>query len=262
MNGQKVSKSDQSVINAFLATNQGFQADRVIADPEINRDFLTRCAESGLPGTAFDWNWRLMNLRKTGHLKGLPRSLRTIVPMEESEFDRYKFACEIAIQRFVKEGDTTLDHVLCDPEMAASFDRFVLTMLPDRPSSFKIRWFAFRIRKRANKVRQDAAKLNKDIQIPTELANPYSLKLSHIPAQPGLYWLSGQDRHLYVGETMNLRERFEVQFGHQKFGFWDTPFEQLKISFRPVSAKLAEHQSRWISKWQPVGNYSDLASKQ
>jgi len=71
------------------------------------------------------------------------------------------------------------------------------------------------------------------------------------------------EKHLYVGETVNLRDRFEVQFSHKKFAFWDTAFDQLHVSFKAVNAStpLPQNQSRWISKWQPIGNYEELATK-
>jgi site-specific DNA-methyltransferase (adenine-specific) len=254
---------DRGIVDAFLATRQGFPVDRVIADPDINGPFLAKCVGLGLPGRAFDWNQRLMNLRKIGHFKGLPRSLRTVLPTEERDFDRYKFACEIAIQRFEQDNDLTLDHILCDPDLAGGFDRYVLTMLPDSPSSLKIRWFAIRIRKSVSSIRSSSANLATLVSMPRDGENPFGLAPSQIPSERGMYWLSGHQQHLYVGETMNLRDRFEVQFGHKKFNFWDTAPEHLHFSFKAVgtTTPLPQNQSRWISQWQPIGNYLELATK-
>src|SRR5206468_5607 len=168
-----------------------------------------------------------------------------------------------AIQRFESDCEATLDHVLCDPRLASAFDQYVLTMLPDEPSSLEIRWFALRIRKAADKISQAAGKLNKDIAIARDFESPFSLDQSKVPASPGLYWLRDDNRHLYVGETDNLQERFEIQFGHKKFGFWGTPLDQLLLPFKKVDAPiptLPKHQSRWISKWQPIGNFEKLAA--
>lgn len=221
----------------------------------------------GLPGKAFDWNHRLMNLRKAGHFKGLPSSKPTTFDFEEKAFDRYRFACEIAIQRFEHEGKMTLDHILCDPQLASGFDRYVLAMLPEEPSSLEIRWFALRIRKNANRISKSSASLDTIIPKAKETENPFNLKLSKVPSEPGLYWLSGDRRHLYVGETENLRERLDVQFGGQrKFDFWETPLEKLELAFSvaalPTRAATPKHQSRWILKWQPIGNYGKLATRQ
>ena len=262
------SDMNRGIIDAFHATRNGFPIDRVIADPVVNEQFIARCKSLGLPGKAFDWNHGLMNLRKAGYLKGLPKSSPTTFEFEERAYDRYRFACEIAIQRFEQDGVTTLDHILCDPDLASSFDQYVLAMLPDQPSSLvslKIRWFALRIRKAANYISKSSASLKTKISMAREKENPFDLDRSKVPAEPGLYWLSGGPTHLYVGETENLRERLEVQFGHRNFNFWNTPHDQLRIAFRtvapPAVAALPKHQSHWISKWQPIGNYGKLAMR-
>jgi site-specific DNA-methyltransferase (adenine-specific) len=257
---------NRALIEAFFTTRNGFSVDRIIADPELNEEFVRECTRLGLPGEAAEWNQRLMNLRKAGHLN-VPSSSRTKYGWTSAEFYRYKFACEIAIQRFVKESGATLDHVLCDPCLARAFDQYVLSMLPDepKPSSLKIRWFAFRIRKNADRISQDAAKLNKDIPLARHPESPFAVDISRVPAVRGLYWLSGENRALYVGETDNLRERLEFQFGHKKFDFWGIPRHKLQLRFRPVEAPLPDlpkHQSRWISKWQPIGNFEKLAAPQ
>ncbi len=203
MNGSP-SHSDEGIIDSFHATRDGFPVDRVIADPDLNRKFVAECSRLKLPGEAADWNHRLMNLRKMGRFKGLPPSKSTVFEYEEREYDRYRFACEIAIQRFEQEDKLTLDHVLCDPRLATAFDRLVLAMLPDEPTSLKIRWFALRLRKSANYISKRSASLAKCVPMPRDTCNPFSVKFSEVPAQPGLYWLSGDQKHLYVGETDNL----------------------------------------------------------
>ena len=256
---------NRGIMEAFFSTRQGFPVDRVIADPELNEEFVGICGRLGLPGRAFDWNQRLMNLRKAGHLKGIPHSLRTTFPLEDRQFYRYKFACEIAIQTFEQAGKTTLDQVLCDPEMARDFDQYVRKMLPDpdQPTSLMIRWFALRIRKAAHQISQASAKLGSVIEISRDRENPFSLNCSKVPESPGLYWLHDKSNHLYVGETDNLRERMEIQFGHKKFDFWKASLGELQVAYKTVDVPdgvLPRHQSRWISSWSPIGNYAKLAA--
>jgi DNA modification methylase len=260
------SELNPGITDAFFASRDGFPVDRVIADPMLNEQFIAACRRLGLPGKAFDWNHCLMNLRKAGHFKGMPASKQTSFEFGDREFDRYRFACEIAIQWFEGGGAATLDHILCDPDLARGFDEYVLAMLPDKPNSLKIRWFALRIRKGANYISRSSATLRRKIAKTRESENPFALKPSRIPAEPGLYWLFGAKKHLYVGETKNLRERLEVQFGTSKFNFWDTARDQLQLAFRvvkPIEAtNLPKHQSRWISEWRPIGNYEKLAARQ
>jgi DNA modification methylase len=256
---------DGGISDAFFAIRQGFPVDRVIADPGLNDAFVAKCAQLGLPGKDFDWNQRLMNLRKMGRLK-VPTSLRTTFPLStKAEFDRYKFACEIAIQYF-EEANATLDHVLCDPKLARSFDDYVLSMLPDRPSSLKIRWFALRIRKQANRISAKAALLDHMIEKGTHSENPFEMKPANIPSEPGLYWLSAGSKALYVGETINLHDRLSIQFRQDsQFSFWGNSHRTLRLCFhadQSRAASLPEHQSRWISEWKPIGNYKLLATRQ
>lgn len=258
------SRTHAGIAEAFFAAGDGFPVDRVIADPDLNQQFLSACTRLGLPGSAYDWNHGLMNLRKMGQFKGLPPSKSTKFEYEEKEYDRYRFACEIAIQRFEEDG-ATLDHVLCDPKLARSFDQYVLAMIPDKPSSLKIRWFALRLRKAATYIARSSAKLNTEIEKTRDVENPFELHPSKVPSEPGLYWLSGDKKHLYVGETENLRERFKVQFSRNTFDFWNTSRDRLRIAFQVATpqeaTRLPKHQSWWISQWEPVGNYKKLAMR-
>ena len=263
----KALQEHRGLAEAFLATRNGFPVDRVIADPDLNEQFIAKCTKLGLPGRAFDWNHGLMNLRKAGLIKGLPASKPTKFEFEQKAFDRYRFACEIAIQRFEQEGKITLDHVLCDPDLAREFDQYVLAMLPDKPDSLKIRWFALRIRKNANYISRASAKLRTKIEMARQTENPFDLDLSKVPSTPGLYWLSGSRKPLYVGETENLQARFGVQFEERiEFDFWGTSRDALRLTFRavatPETEELPKHQSRWISEWEPIGNYRKLATRQ
>jgi hypothetical protein len=201
-----------------------------------------------------------MNLRKAGYFRGLPRSKATTFPLERAEFEKYKFACEIAMQKF-RADETPFDNVLCDPELAREFDEFVRSMIPERLTSLKIRWFALRLRKRASEYKSEARKLNACVALPRDYENPFTMRLACVPASPALYWLQGEDRRLYVGETQNLRERLEVQFCPNRFGFWGVEKKRLEIGYRSVDSVkiLRPNQSIWIGKWKPEGNLADLA---
>lgn len=251
----------RGVLEAFFAIRNGFSADRVIADPDLNEQFLQACRRIGLPGQARDWNIQLLNLRKAGSLAGLPRSEMSYLPREE--IDLCSYACEIALQRINEQG-RTLDQVLCEPTQAAEFDRFVQSMISMKVSPFKIRWVALYIRKRAKKNRQAGLQLNRLQPLPKDGQLLSSLNLNVIPAAAGLYWLQSPDKKLYVGETIDLRRRFQLQFQTPGFGFWETDRRTLDIRYSALNnsetALLKANQSRWIAHWKPVGNYSGFAA--
>jgi len=253
---------NRGIVEAFFAARDGFPVDRVIADPDLNARFAEICGRLGLPGKPTHWNHRLMNLRKAGYFTGLPRSKVTTFPLEKAEFEKYKFACEIAMQKFQADG-IPFDKVLCDPEMAAEFDAFARLMIPERLTSLKIRWFALRLRKGESKYRRDARALKAEdrVALPRDYENPFGMRRARVPASPGLYWLQGEGRRLYVGETPNLRERLEIQFSADRFGFWGVDKQKLELGHRCVDSAdiLRPNQSIWIAKWKPEGNLARLA---
>jgi site-specific DNA-methyltransferase (adenine-specific) len=254
------SEIDRGILEAYLAARDGFSADRVIADRDLNREFVSLCERLGLLGKAKDWNLRLFNLRKAGRLSGLPRPRKTVI--SRSEMDRYEFACEIVIQEFAEKG-CALDNLLCDPGKADQFDRRVRSIVRTDLSSLLIRWAALRIRKRAHDVRKERETLASPIKRPRTAYLAHDFDLQCVTEGPGLYWLQSADeeKKLYVGKTENLRLRFQLQIKDSPFDFWETPRSELEIRFAPANRDvLLGNQSYWINEWKPRGNYSLLAA--
>ncbi len=74
--------------------------------------------------------------------------------------------------------------------------------------------------------------------------------------------LEGPGQKLYVGETLNLRQRLKVQLGAKSFDFWGTGKEDVGVRFSslPEINELKANQSRWITEWKPIGNYTGFAA--
>jgi site-specific DNA-methyltransferase (adenine-specific) len=250
----------RGIIEAFFTVRGEYPPDRVLADPELNERFVQACRRLGLAGQPYDWNRQLLNLRKAGRLKGLPRAPRT--PLTPEEIDRYGYACEIALQR-LKEQGKTLDQVFCEPEQAAEFDRYVGSMIPERVPPFRLRWLAIHVRKRAKTIRLAGLKADAGNLWPNSAQPVRSLDFNTIPALPGLYWVEAPSKRLYIGETLDLRQRLQLQLEAREFNFWDTDRESLNIRYRELpdvdDMHLKGHQSWWIAHWNPVGNYSGFA---
>jgi site-specific DNA-methyltransferase (adenine-specific) len=252
----------RGIIEAFFASRDGFSADRVITDPELNAQFLEACRRLGLPGQASVWNHQLMNLRKAKEFAGLPPSRRT--RMTAKEADQCIFACEIAMQR-LHEQRRSLDHVLCVPEEAEEFEREVRSMVAAEISSFKIRWVALQIRKRASGISQAGSRLESLLKLPRERHQITESDWDAFSNAPGLYWLASPNRKLYVGATFDLQQRFRLQFGTAtQFDFWGANRRELNLRIRKLAkgdtALLPSNQSRWIAEWKPIGNFVDLAA--
>jgi hypothetical protein len=69
------------IVKAFHHASQGFSPDRVIADPDLNRAYLSECNRLGLGSDAARLNRSLLNLRKRGALRGIS-SRRVLVHRE------------------------------------------------------------------------------------------------------------------------------------------------------------------------------------
>ncbi len=181
----------RGIAEAFFIARDGYSADRVITDPELNQRFLEACRRLGLAGEPREWNWRLINLRKAGLFTGLPSSRRSSLTPEE--IDRYGYACEIGLQNLVKEG-RTLDQVLCEPMAAANFDRYVQSMISENVTSFKIRWMALSIRKRATDFQKAGRKL--------DYFQPLPRRREFLPT---LDWDSVPQGPVYTGSRVPIR---------------------------------------------------------
>lgn len=254
---------DRGIIEAFVLVRDGWSADRVVVDPDFNAAFLDKCKRLGIAGPDYELNRRLYGLRKSSLLRGL-HSKRTSLPIPGGEKDRIEYALEIEMQRFRLLGQS-LDDVVCDPKLAMKFDENVRAMIPSPYQSFSLRWLAMSLRKKANKYRVAGSTIKRPVDLPTDcVGSPFdNALLSRATADPGMYWLWGSTRKLYVGSTINLRDRLECQFGSSHFDFWGEDKSAIQIAFADfgeTAKKPFGHQSRWIKKWQPEGNYAEFAA--
>ena len=195
----------KGLVDAFQATHQGFSVDHMLANVELNQSFLEACGKKGLAGKPVEWNQTLLRVRKAGKL---PRGANRSHACTFAEMDLFSFASEVAMQRLTEEHATTLDCLLCDPDLAARFDKLAAAFSPGY-TSFEYRWAALALRKRAKKAKQLAESrysewLNRRLPAGKSLSDRQGKRY----ARPGVYLL--HDRHkqcLYVGETTDLARR-------------------------------------------------------
>lgn len=254
-------EAKRGIMEAFFTVRDGFPADRVIADPELNGRFLDLCRRLGLPGEPGTWNRQLLNLRKAGCFAGLPRSRKTSLTREE--IDQCSYACEIALES-LRERGLALDHILCEPREAADFDGLVRSMLSEEVTSLRIRWVALHIRKLAKRGRDYARKLESFQKLPSKAVAASVLEWDQLPARPGLYWLRSPEEKLYVGETLNLRQRLIRQIKTSSFDFWQTDRTDLDVRYCELPGDdeklLLGNLSHWVKLWKPKGNFAKFAA--
>jgi site-specific DNA-methyltransferase (adenine-specific) len=199
------------IAQAYLEVREGYSIDRVVADPEMDRRFLRRCREFGLTGTDFDLNWKLFNGRKNKFFTDLPKTKNYTA----SRKDEFEFSSEIAI-RYVQEHvrtsesrDISLDMIICDPDLAAKFDKIAARLAPGF-SPLDYRWLALGVRKAAGRYSSKA----ETIKFPDfeSLGATTSVRSSRIPTDQGMYFFRCEEQPLFIGETDNLRQRIERHF--------------------------------------------------
>lgn len=253
----------RGVVEAFRLTHDGYSADRVVADPDLNNAFLDACNRIGIVGGPRMWNMLLFRLRKAGRLAEIETARRTTI--EWKDCDEYLFASEIALQSLLDAGEAeSFDEILCDPILVAQFDEFARRLAPGyRP--FEYRWAALRLRKEAKKARTRAAVLKAPKHfgpmIPVD-----DLDTDKLPEVPGLYLLSESAKNkIYVGETMNLRRRLDLQFAPFQISTWAQLSKSILVQTLPMadsSAGMLTWQSCMVRKYKrrPRLNYHELRS--
>jgi len=187
-----------AIAQAFMASHQGYSADRVLADPSLNDRFLENCQLRGFPGEAATWNHLLLNVRKHGGLASIDTSRRTAITRKE--MDSFIFASEIAWRRVSQDHTCSLDEILCDPKLSSQFDRWAAEIAPGY-SSFEYRWAALSIRKDASKGNNVLEQVDEAF---ARCVVPVS-KLNRLPLSEGHYLITAGEVPFFVGFAGSLR---------------------------------------------------------
>lgn len=195
-----------AVKQAFLRIREGFSADRIVADPDMNRRFLECCKAAGLSQAPRDLNRHLLNLRKEGKLTGIKSRATSF-----SNKDDYEFASEIAARFLERRDHVTLDDIICDPSLAREFDGYARSVSPGF-ESLHYRWAALGLRKRKRLRPEIVSRVapHEDVSIHETVG----LDVSTIPHSQGLYIFYDTTETLYVGETQDLQRRIAKHLEH------------------------------------------------
>jgi hypothetical protein len=229
--GEKIEK----IMEAFLEVREGYSADKVIADPALNRRFLRRCRELGLAGTDFELNWELLNARKSSKLSNLSNLIKTTRYSVGKVIDDFEYASELAVRYMQRSKDVSLDQIICDPELAEEFDTYASRLAPNF-SSLQYRWAAFGLRK-AGRLGKKADKIGEIPELES-FGKVESLKLQRIPEVGGLYLFSSDDTPVFASQTDNLRHRLERHVTISSSGLphwlWDVIRHPLQVEIAPL----------------------------
>lgn len=251
------------VAQAYAASSDGYSVDRVVIDPELNREFTGLCERFSLVGDTRTWNTLLFRLRKAGKLSHTPATRRTSFSWEDC--DEFMFASEVAWQSLLNENAaTSLDEILCDPSLAGELDRRAADLAPGR-TPLEYRWAALKLRKEARFARGRAAVLRPPrlIEKATPLSKTASDNLNNLP---GLYILSDDSQQeFYVGETLDLnRQLSQIRDQSEQWATHCQPIHVQTLPMDHVSAGRLAWKSCLISKLLqqcPRLNYFELCER-
>ncbi|MBM83448.1 MAG: site-specific DNA-methyltransferase [Planctomycetaceae bacterium] len=208
-------ETEKAVIEAFENSGQGYPADYVLCDEDLNKDFVSDCRSRGLGGSGYIWNRYLLQLRKAGKL---PKSKIRPANITSAQMDQFGYASEVAWRLLAIDYRKTLDDILCSPEFAEEFDRLASEFGPVNTdvTSLDYRRAALAIRKRSHSARHFASKkFSNWIQRRRELPR---IKIDDSLTQlerPGVFVLFAGDVGFYAGESENIRERVEHAMGNE-----------------------------------------------
>lgn len=245
------------IVSAFEVTHDGFSADRIVADPDLNASFTERCEHLGLAGDQRTWNTLLFRLRKAGKLSHIETTRQSGISW--TDVDPYLHASEISLQSLIEDDlATSIDEILCDPLLASEFDARARRYCPGR-TSLELRWAALKLRKQTKIARTRGAVLS----IPKKIGKPVPLAkvaCDDLPDLPGVYLLKANGKQkLFAGETLSLRQRIEITVTSSKNL---AELSDVTVQIFPTQTKSTNFlawQSCFVRKHRPKWNYQELA---
>ncbi len=207
----------KAVIESYQTAGDGYPADFILCDKNLNKKFIKECLKRGIGGNAIVWNRLMLKLRKSGKL---PRSTRRPPRISAEELNRYGYASEVAWRLVSDEFSSdflpppSLDDILCCPDSAEYFDQIATQYGPQhfKVTSLQYRRAALAIRKMAKDVRTLADRKYRSWtreQLSTIHRDDLESSLSKCDAA-GVFLITGQDVGVYAGEAENLSEHLTM----------------------------------------------------
>jgi hypothetical protein len=243
---------EKAVTRAFVMTRRSFSSDRVLADPEINADFIKACHDLGIDDSIFHLNLALIGLRKHNKLK--MKSVKSVVP----NVWRVAVASEMAARAMFYRRGASVDTTLAHPELVKEFDGIAASITPGF-SSLQYRWAALNVRKKGANAK-----------IPPKLIQELEWSdrvrfdaFGRVPAEEGVYTLLEQDTCLFVAGTEDLRESIQGQQTIAHAQLFETELWQpnpQRMAWQYVQLPDSSSDQRFgivrslVGQWEPIFN--------
>ena len=169
----------------------------------------------------------------------------------------------------LNDGYGSLDQILGDPDLARKFDEIASSLAPGF-TSLEYRWAALKLRKEA-KFARSRSELKK---VPAQLKKCVlvaDIDWTRVPESGGVYRVTGERSgkivDLYVGETLNLRDRLRRQFREAApLRAWQgrtsaTDFYLATSVIEGGIPELLSYESRLIRRYNPLLNLKELGKE-
>ncbi|MDZ4779066.1 MAG: GIY-YIG nuclease family protein [Planctomycetia bacterium] len=220
----------ERLASAFRHVCDGFSADRVVADPELNPRFIEACRQAGLTVSVRDLNIALLNLRKSGDLGSTVKVRRT----EFRDQEEYRHASEIAARHMELKHGVSWDVIVSTPELVAEFDAEAASIAPGF-DALRYRWAVFSLRKQRKLVPELLARVVSPVAV--SMGAISALDVASIVAEQGIYLFHSPTATLYIGEAENLRKRIAKHLDHSDNKglarwLWDQGIEGAHLELR------------------------------
>jgi hypothetical protein len=190
---------EKGVRQAFLRVRQNFSSDRVLADPELNRQFIKACRDNGIDDDEFRLNLALIGLRKHNKLKA--KSAHSRVANQW----RYAVASEVAARVMFYRYGASVDTTLAHPQLVKEFDKLASSITPGY-SSFEYRWAALNMRKKGANAKVKPAVIEE-----LDWSKPARFDVKSLPSDEGVYTLFENQTSLFVAGTEDIEESIQNQ---------------------------------------------------
>ena len=208
----------RAVVESYQLAGEGFPADYLLCDKDLNKKFIKACLKRGIGGNATVWNRLLLKLRKSGQLPG---STRRPTRVSAEDLNGYGYASEVAWRlvsdEFAIDGQVplSLDEILCCPDAADYFDQIATQYGPDQReiSSRQFRRAALAIRKMAKAARSISQEAYQQLS-QRKLKRVALGDLTSDWDAPGVYFFSGKGIGVYAGEADNLRSHLSMMLAN------------------------------------------------
>ncbi len=244
-----------AIVDAFYSAHDGGSIDWLLASPVLQDQFHDACRETGLIGSAADWNRELLRLRKMGEF--LKRGLINKVHVTDDELDAYSFAAEIAWRMTNdKFGGPSIDEIFCDPAKAAYFDRAARRVGPGfQPAQY--RWAALRLRKASRELVNEVKRYHfvfakRDF---SRFQSWRAFKPKRLNGQPGIYLLRGDAKEpLFIGRAEDLGRRLAEHAGCPAISSRVSRLSVISGADLPGAEYCAVFKEELVRRYQPRWN--------